>query len=143
MNIAKIEVSSNVFIITIAYSQFLSIIVGQLVDDRVSRMKFFQITQGMQILAYWMTNLTFDLIKMYLIVGMNLMVFAYFSINLGNAVYTLLLFPLGMIPFSYITSFIFKSVSVAQSMTLFLNFVFMLIMPLVIYFMQSIETLHR
>ena len=47
MNIAKIEVSSNVFIITIAYSQFLSIIVGQLVDDRVSRMKFFQITQGM------------------------------------------------------------------------------------------------
>ena len=90
-----------------------------------------------------MTNLTFDLIKMYLIVGMNLMVFAYFSINLGNAVYTLLLFPLGMIPFSYITSFIFKSVSVAQSMTLFLNFVFMLIMPLVIYFMQSIETLHR
>ena len=41
MNIAQIKVSMDVFLMTIAYSQILSMIVGQLVDERVSRMKFF------------------------------------------------------------------------------------------------------
>ena len=95
----------------------------------------------MQILAYWITNFTFDLIKMYLIVFVNLVIFAYFSIDLGNAIYSLLLFPIGMIPFSYVSSFAFRSVSVAQSLTLFFNFVFMLIMPFVIQFMQRVDQL--
>ena len=41
MNIAQIKASMDVFLMTIAYSQITSIIVGQLVDERVSRMKFF------------------------------------------------------------------------------------------------------
>ena len=41
MNIAQIKASMDVFLMTIAYSQIISIIVGQLVDERVSRMKFF------------------------------------------------------------------------------------------------------
>ena len=95
----------------------------------------------MQVLAYWITNFTFDLIKMYLIVCMNLMIFAYFNINLGDAIYTLLVFPLGMIPFSYVSSFVFRSVSVAQSLTLFFNFVLMLLIPFVIEFMQRVDQL--
>ena len=41
MNIAQIKASMDVFLMTIAYSQIISIIVRQLVDERVSRMKFF------------------------------------------------------------------------------------------------------
>ena len=41
---AKMEASVIVFIMAIAYSQFLSIIVGNLTEDRISRLKFFQST---------------------------------------------------------------------------------------------------
>ena len=57
---AKLEASMIVFIMAIAYSQFLSIIVGHLTEERISRMKFFQRTQGMQLSAYWITNFFFD-----------------------------------------------------------------------------------
>ena len=104
---AKLEASMIVFILAIAYSQFLSIVVGYLVDERVSKLKFFQSTQGMQLAAYWIANFTFDMVKLYLIVGANIAIFFGFGIRLGDAVWTLLLYPLGIVPFSYVTTFIF------------------------------------
>ena len=40
----RMESSVIVFIMAIAYSQFLSVIVGHLTEERISRIKFFQCT---------------------------------------------------------------------------------------------------
>ena len=61
----------------------------------------------MQLSAYWIANFIFDLLKLYILVGVNYFIFLGFKIELGNAVYTLFLYPLGIVPFSYISTFIF------------------------------------
>ena len=95
----------------------------------------------MQLSAYWVTNFIYDLLKIYLVVGANILIFKGFEIKLDNGIVTLLLYSLGIVPFTYITTFIFISTSVAQSFTIFFNFVFMLIMPISIHFMRQIEDL--
>ena len=139
----RMEASVIVFIMAIAYSQFLSIIVGNLTEDRISRIKFFQSTQGMQLSAYWITNFFFDLLKLYLVVFANYLILIGFDIDFGNAFYTLFLYPWGAIPFTYFTTFIFMSTSVAQSFTIFFNFVFMLILPIAVHFMRQVENMQR
>ena len=44
-----------------------------------------------------------------------------------------MLYPIAIVPFTYITSFLFTSDTVAQIMTLFLHFALGGIMPLVVF----------
>jgi len=52
----------------------------------------------------------------------------------------LILYPLAIVPFTYITSFFFASDTVAQIMTLFLHFMLGGIMPIVIFVLQNIPS---
>ena len=97
----------------------------------------------MQISAYWITNFFFDLLKLYLVVFANYLILIGFDIDFGNAFFTLFLYPWGAIPFTYFTTFIFMSTSVAQSFTIFFNFVFMLILPIAVHFMRQVENMQR
>jgi hypothetical protein len=50
------------------------------------------------------------------------------------------LYPIGVIPFTYVTSFIFTSENVAQTVTIFLHFVFAGIGAIVQYVLQIISS---
>lgn len=53
--------------------------------------------------------------------------------GLEDAMYVYLLFPLGVIPFTYVTSFIFSVDSAAQTFTMFLHFFILAILATIIF----------
>ena len=67
------------------------------------------------------------------------------SFNLGfeEAFLTLLVYPLGILPFTYVTSFAFQSSSVGQSLTLFFNFLFLLILPVSVHWIRLLEEFEK
>ena len=51
-----------------------------------------------------------------------------------------MLYPIAIVPFTYVTSSFFTSDTVAQIITLFIHFLVGGIMPLVLYFLQIIPS---
>lgn len=76
----------------------------------------------MHMVAYWIGNFIVDTLKMQLTILTTIVCFFGFKAGMENAIYAYLLFPLGVIPFTYVTSFIFQVDSAAQTSTMFLHF---------------------
>ena len=86
--------------------------------------------------AYWAANFVVDLLKMWITVGFTVTCFWMFSLNYATAWRTYIMFPIGAIPFSYVVSWIYQSVSAAQTGTMFLNFGLMLFGSTVIFYLR-------
>ena len=65
----------------------------------------------MQLSVYWITTFLGDLIKFYLTILSNYLIFIGFDLGFKEAFLTLLVYPLGILPFTYVTSFAFQSSS--------------------------------
>jgi len=52
----------------------------------------------------------------------------------------LILYPIGVIPFTYATSFVFSTESVAQTFTVFIHFLFGGFGPLIVYILRIIDS---
>lgn len=94
----------------------------------------------MSLTAYWVSNLIFDLIKA--IIPSAIVIGLIYAYDLGwdNTWLLFLLYPVGVIPFTYVTSFLFTSENVAQTITIFLHFVFAGIGSIVTFILQIIES---
>ena len=97
----------------------------------------------MQLSAYWITTIIGDLFKFYLTILFNYLIFIGFNLGFEKAFLTLLVYPLGILPFTYATSFAFQSSSVGQSLTLFFNFLFLLILPSSLSFIRLIDEFEK
>jgi hypothetical protein len=67
----------------------------------------------MQLKSYWVGNFMIDFLKMYLSIGVTLICFEGFDMGMKTARFTYLIFPVGVLPFTYITSFLFSADSAA------------------------------
>ena len=63
-----------------------------------------------------------------------------FNVQYDGVWALLLLYPLAIVPFTYITSFLFVNDTVAQIMTLFMHFLIGGIMPIVVFVLQNIPS---
>ena len=72
--------------------------------------------------GYWAANVISDVLAAYVPMILILVFNFAFSLDIQYAYLFLLLYPLAVIPFSYITSFIFTDDTTAQICTLFINF---------------------
>jgi len=94
----------------------------------------------MSLPAYWISNLIFDLFKglipSAIVIGL---IYAY-DLGWSNSYVMFLLYPVGVIPFSYVTSFLFSTENVAQSITIFLHFVFAGIGSIVVFILKIIDS---
>ena len=94
----------------------------------------------MSLPAYWISNLIYDLFKglipSAIVVGL---IYAY-ELEWDNSWVMFLLYPVGVVPFSYVTSFLFSTENVAQSTTIFLHFVFAGIGAIVVFVLKIIES---
>ena len=82
-------------------------------------MKHMQFIQGMSAQAYWLINFFFDLLKTLLVSGMVLLLIHLFSLDFPDAWTLLIAYPFAIVPFTYATSFLFTTESVAQNCTIF------------------------
>jgi hypothetical protein len=129
-----------VFVVGIAFALIPAAIVSNLLYEREKNLKQMQIISGMNLVAYWLSNLLFDIIKaeipMAIIIG-----FLYaFDLKYDNVWAVFLMYPIGVIPFTYATSFAFKNESLAQTVTIFAHFVFAGIGGIVVFVLRIIDS---
>lgn len=99
-----------------------------------------QVISGVSLPAYWISNLISDIVKTYVPIIVIMILMAAFQLGYEGSYYLLLLYPISIVPFTYVTSSFFTSDVVAQILTLFVHFMVGGIMPLVIYFLQIIPS---
>ena len=121
------------FLSAVSFSVILTSIVSYLVVERITGLKHLQIISGMQLKAYWIGNFIVDFLKVQLTIFVFIFSFNYYDINLDYAWITYILSPFGIIPFTYVTSFIFTSDSAAQTFTMFLHFLTLAILSTITF----------
>ena len=94
----------------------------------------------MSLPAYWISNLIFDIFKgiipSAIVIGL---IYAY-DLGWSNSWVMFLLYPVGVIPFTYVTSFLFATENVAQTITIFMHFVFAGIGSIVVFILKIIDS---
>ena len=99
-----------------------------------------QIISGVSLPAYWVSNLISDIAKSYIPIFIILILTVIFDLQYDGVPQLLLLYPICIVPFTFVTSFAFESDTVAQIMTLFVHFALGGIMPIVIFVLQNIPS---
>lgn len=99
-----------------------------------------QVISGVSLPAYWASNMISDIAKTYVPILVIIILQYVFSVDYDGVWILLMLFPIAIIPFTYVTSFIFTSDTVAQIMTLFLHFLVGGIMPLTVFVLQTLPS---
>ena len=99
-----------------------------------------QVISGVSLPAYWASNMISDIAKTYVPILVIIILQYVLSVDYDGVWILLMLFPIAIIPFTYVTSFIFTSDTVAQIMTLFLHFLVGGIMPLTVFVLQTLPS---
>ena len=63
--------------------------------------------------AYWIVNFLFDLLKTLLVSGMIILLIKVYNLDFPDAWTLLLAYPFAIVPFTYVTSFLFSKESTA------------------------------
>ena len=90
----------------------------------------------MRLLAYWLVNFIFDSLKLYLTIITTLVMIKIFDQSYPSAVWVLVLFPFGIMPFTYVMSFIFTADSAAQTFTMFCHLFIILAASTLIFLLR-------
>ena len=63
----------------------------------------------MSLAGYWTSNIIFDIVMAYVPIGLMIMLIFVFNMQFDGIYILFLLFPPAIVPFTYVTSFIFTS----------------------------------
>lgn len=102
------SVISLLFVISVGLSLLPGLIVGGIMYEREKNLKHMQIISGMNICSYWIVNLLFDILKMEIpMVICCALLYAFEMKDYFSAMFVFVAFPLGVVPFTHATSFLF------------------------------------
>ena len=90
----------------------------------------------MSLAGYWASNIIFDVLMAYIPIGLIIMLTFLFNKHYEGVWLLFLLYPPAIVPFTYVTSFIFSSDINAQIMTLFLHFVSGGLLVIIVFVLQ-------
>ena len=109
--------------IAIAISVIPTAMVSYFINERTKSLKHMQSVSGMNLLSYWIAHMILDIIKV-LVPLMIILLFANIAgQTYDGALYLFLCFPFALVPFTYLTSFLFNQDTMAQIMTLLVHLV--------------------
>ena len=109
-------------------------------------LKHVQLISGMRLSSYWIANFIFDFFKMYVTVITTIVIFELCkseTMDYDSSSIVYLLFPFGAIPCIYVMSFFFQVDSSAQTMTMFVNFICILILPTTVFLIRFANKLEH
>ena len=92
----------------------------------------------MSLAGYWSSNLIFDIIMAYIPVGLIIMLTYVFGKNYEGVWVLFVLYPPAVVPFTYVTSFLFSSDINAQIFTLFIHFIAGALGTAIVFTLQQI-----
>ena len=105
------DAATVAFMTAVAYSMLLTTISGQIVEERITRLKHIQVISGVQLGAYWLANLLIDILKMEVTSLTCAFMFWYAETKYMPARLAYVLFPFGAVPLTYVQAFLFPSVA--------------------------------
>ena len=135
------DAGSIIFFSAIAYSIVITVTISYLVVERISQLKHVQVITGMRLSSYWIANFIFDAIKLYITVVTTIVLFYVFEMEYESSKVVFALFPIAIIPFTYVFSFLFSSDSAAQTFTMFCHTSTILIFSTVIFIVRVVPDL--
>ena len=95
----------------------------------------------MSLAGYWASNVIFDIVMAYIPILLIILMTVLFNKHYEGIWVLFLLYPPAIVPFTYVTSFLFKSDINAQIMTLFLHFVSGGLLAITVFIFQQIPIL--
>ena len=98
-----------VFVVAIGFGLIPASLVNTLVNDRVSGLYHMQMISGMNKLGYWLANLCFDTLKALIPSSVVIGLIYAFDLSYPYVWLIFLLTPLGLIPFTYCSSYLFHN----------------------------------
>ena len=113
--------------------------VSYIVSERTKNLKHMQLLSGMSLFAYWVSNMIFDMIKALIPCGIVIGLLSAFDFFYDDVWRVFLLYPIGIVPFTYVSSFVFQSDTVAQTVTIFFHFVLAGIGAITTFIMRVVE----
>ena len=78
----------------------------------------------MNLSAYWIANMFSDILKAYIPVIATMIIALPFKLNYEGVWVIMLLFPIAIVPSTYVLSFVFKGDTTAQISIFFFHFLF-------------------
>jgi len=92
----------------------------------------------MSLPSYWLSNMIADMIKLYIPIGIIILISVIFNANYTGVWVLFMLLPPALVPFTYVTSFLFTKDSTAQIITLLTNYFACSVMSILIFVLQFI-----
>lgn len=97
----------------------------------------------MRLSSYWISNFIFDLFKFYILIGTMISVLYIFGYEFYSAIIVTVLLPFGVLPFTYVSSYLFTVDSAAQTFTMFMHFTVILVFSSLIFGLKFAEKLQH
>jgi len=128
------------FVLGIAFALIPTSIMMFLMNERCSQVLHQQIISGMNKVSYWAANFCFDEIKVYIVSIFVIIFFYIYDLQVSFGWLFLLLFPLAIVPYTYVTSFMFSDEMAAQNFTIYHNFLIAGLGPVAFNVLRIIES---
>ena len=128
-----------VFFVSIAFSLIPANFISSIVTERINNSKHLMRISGVSILAYWIVNFLFELVKYYFTAGICLLILWAFDFIPKYFYICYLLYGPPMIVITYFTSFFFNSEAIAQNFLILFNLVFGSLGSTVVIMLRSID----
>lgn len=109
-----------------------------LLKERMDSLKHMQLVSGMSLPAYWISNMIADVVKVYIPIILIIIISECFTFGYPGVWVVFMILPWGLVPFTYLTSFMFNTDSNAQIITLVVNFLVCCILTNVVFTLQLI-----
>ena len=113
-----------VFFVAVAFALIPANFVTLIIKEREINTKHLQVISGISLASYWFSNYIFELLKYYVIGGINILLIWAFDFYQDYLWLLYILYGPSMVSFTYLFSFIFTKESTAQTLVLLLNFIF-------------------
>ena len=131
------------FVLGIALALIPGSIIGFLLYERINSLVHQQIISGMNKLSYWLSNFVYDIIKAFVPCIVAIIFLYVFNLSLDFAWLLLLLLPTALVPYTYLTSFLFNDEVAAQNFTIIHNFLIGGLLPIVMEVLRLISSTQK
>lgn len=97
------------FMVAVGIALIPTVMMSFILKEREGQLKHMQMVSGMSLPAYWISNFIADILKTYIPLGLIILISMIFECNYPGVAEMMILLPWALVPFTYVTSFLFKS----------------------------------
>ena len=130
-----------VFFVNVAFSLIPANFITLIVKERINNSKHLMKISGISLVAYWLSNYIFELIKYYIAGGINMLLIWAFDYFPSYLYVLYLLYGPSMVSFTYLLSFAFSTEAAAQNGVILINFLFGALGSSVVLMFRSLDSM--